>query len=288
GRGDGVARPGERVGRGPRPRSWRGYGSHGQPAPPPVPVTAPDALVLACVTFAYGPASEPVVDGLELAVPDGGHLAVVGPSGIGKSTLTALVAGLLEPGSGAVRVYGHPVPSEEAAARRVLIPQEAYVHTGTLAENLGHLRADPVPEEELLAAAEAVGLTPVLETLGGPGAPVEPAALSAGERQLIALTRAYLSRAPLALLDEATCHLDPQAEARAERAFAERPGGSLVVVAHRISSARRADRILVLDGRRTAHGTHDELLAASPLYRDLVGGWTPASAAGPSQPALPP
>lgn len=259
------------------------------PPSPPHPGTAStaDALALTSVTFAYGPASEPVLDGLDLRVPDGGRLAVVGPSGIGKSTLTALAAGLLKPGVGTIRVYGHPVPGEEAAARRVLIPQEAYVHTGTLAENLGGLRADPVPERELLAAAEAVGLTALLEALGGPHAQVEPAALSAGERQLIALTRAYLSRAPLALLDEATCHLDPEAEARAERAFAERPGGTLVVVAHRISSARRADRILVLDGSRTAYGTHDELLGTSPLYRDLVGGWTPAPAGGPSQPALP-
>ncbi|MFF4488053.1 ATP-binding cassette domain-containing protein [Streptomyces sp. NPDC001544] len=259
------------------------------PSSPPHPGTASaaDALTLTSVTFAYGPASEPVLDGLDLRVPDGGRLAVVGPSGIGKSTLTALTAGLLEPGAGTIRVYGHPVPSQEAAALRVLIPQEAYVHTGTLAENLGGLRADPVPERELLAAAEAVGLTCVLEALGGPHAQVEPAALSAGERQLIALTRAYLSRAPLALLDEATCHLDAEAEARAERAFAERPGGTLVVVAHRISSARRADRILVLDGSRTAYGTHDELLGTSPLYRDLVGGWTPAPATGPSQPALP-
>ncbi len=92
----------------------------------------------------------------------------------------------------------------------------------------------------------------MLNALGGPDAPVDPAALSAGERQLIALTRAYLSYAPLALLDEATCHLDPEAEERAERAFAgrERTGGALVVVAHRISSARRAGRVLVMDGRR--------------------------------------
>lgn len=88
------------------------------------------------------------------------------------------------------------MPSADAAALRVLIPQEAYVHTGTLAENLGHLRADPVPEPELLAAARAVGLTPLLEALGGPRTSVDPATLSAGERQLVALTRAYLSYAP--------------------------------------------------------------------------------------------
>ena len=243
------------------------------PHDPPPPSGTP-ALTLASVTFAYGPAGEPVLDGLDLAVPVGGHLAVVGPSGIGKSTLTGLVAGLLEPREGVIRVCGHAVPGPRAAAARVLIPQEAYVHGGTLAENLGLLRRDPVPEAELLAAAEAVGLTPLLEALGGPPGRVDPARLSAGERQLIALTRAYLSAAPLALLDEATCHLDPEAEARAERAFAARPGGTLVVVAHRISSARRAGRVLVMDGPRTACGTHEELLRTSALYRDLVGGWT--------------
>ncbi|MFI7407101.1 ATP-binding cassette domain-containing protein [Streptomyces sp. NPDC049627] len=247
------------------------------PTPPHPAATpsAPPALSLTSVTFAYGPAATPVIDDLDLTLRPGAHLAVVGPSGIGKSTLTALVAGLLEPVRGAVRLFGRPVPGPEAAALRVLIPQEAYVFTGTLAENLGHLRPDPVPEAELLAAAEAVGLMPLLEALGGPAATVDPAALSAGERQLVALTRAYLSRAPLALLDEATCHLDPRAEECAEQAFAARPGSTLVVVAHRISSARRADRVLVMDGRRTAYGTHDDLLRRSPSYRALVGDWTP-------------
>lgn len=234
---------------------------------------APPALALTSLTFAYGPASAPVVDDLTLTVPEGGHLAVVGPSGVGKSTLTGLVAGLLEPVRGQIRIHGRPVPGGDAAARRVLIPQEAYVFTGTLGENLTYLRPDRVPEKELLAAAEAVGLAPLLDALGGTGARVDPAALSAGERQLIALTRAYLSNAPLALLDEATCHLDPEAEARAEQAFAARPGGTLVVVAHRVSSAARAGRVLVMDGPRTRCGTHDELVRCSDLYRDLVGSW---------------
>lgn len=270
-------------------------GSRAAPSPraprhrDPAPVPAAPALSLTSVTFAYGPASAPVLDGLDLTVPAGGHLAVVGPSGIGKSTLTELVAGLLAPRHGSVRVYGHTVPGPEAAALRVLIPQQAYVHGGTLAENLSLLRPEPVPEAELLAAAEAVGLGPLLRSLGGPGGRVVPDALSAGERQLIALARSYLSPAPLALLDEATCHLDPEAEARAERAFAARRGGTLVVVAHRISSARRADRVLVMDGPRTAHGTHEELLRVSALYRDLVGGWaaTPDAhgRAGQSQPS---
>nr|WP_328694343.1 ABC transporter ATP-binding protein [Streptomyces phaeochromogenes] len=267
-------------------------------APGTAPPGPPAAVTLSSITFAYGPASEPVIDGLDLSVPHGTHLAIVGPSGIGKSTLTALMAGLLTPTRGSVDVHpapDTPDPGHPGHPVRVLIPQEAYVFTGTLAENLGQLRPDPVPERELLAAAEALGLGALLDRLGGPTAEVDPGTLSSGERQLVALTRAYLARAPLALLDEATCHLDPAAEERVERAFARR-GGTLVVVAHRISSALRADRVLVMDGRRTTYGSHDDLLERSPLYRDLVGAWSPAGGApaapaahrpGTSHPALP-
>ncbi|GAA1905104.1 ABC transporter ATP-binding protein [Streptomyces durmitorensis] len=250
-----------------------------QPAPDGRPAPA---LELSCVTFAYGPLAEPVVRDLSLTVPRGGHLAVVGPSGIGKSTLAGLVAGLFEPGEGVVRVGGRSVRGHEAVGRRVLIPQEAYVFSGTVRENLEYLRVDAVGDAELLAAALAVGLSGVIERLGGLDATVDPAALSAGERQLIALTRAYVSYAPLALLDEATCHLDPVAEARAERAFAARPGGTLVVIAHRISSARRADRILVMDGTYTLCGSHEELLKTSPLYRELSGNWGPVNETTPN------
>ena len=112
------------------------------------------------------------------------------------------------------------------------------------------------------------------DRLGGYDAQLEPATLSAGERQLVALARAYVAPAPLVIVDEATCHLDPASEARFERAFAAR-GGTLVVIAHRISSAQRARRILVLDDDGgAAVGTHAELLGRSKLYRDLVGHWT--------------
>ncbi|MBJ3813045.1 ABC transporter ATP-binding protein [Streptomyces flavofungini] len=252
--------------------------------PEPSPTTAPPALHLTSVTFAYGPHAEPVIRDLDLVLPRGGHLAVVGPSGVGKSTLAGLVAGMLAPGSGSVLVAGRDARDEGAVARRVLIPQEAYVFGGTLGENLRYLRSDPVPDAELLDAAHAVGLGPLAERLGGLGARLEPAALSAGERQLIALTRAYVAYAELAVLDEATCHLDPEAESRAERAFAARPGGTLIVVAHRISSARRADRVLVLDGPRTDCGRHGELLKRSELYRDLAGNWNPTAVAHPVLP----
>src|SRR5204863_3546999 len=101
---------------------------------------------------------------------------------------------------------------------------------------------------------------------------VSPGQLSAGEKQLLALVRAYLSPAPVAVLDEATCHLDPGAERMAEEAFARRPG-TLIVIAHRLSSALRARRVLVLDGAEAVVGDHDALRTSSTLYRELLGHW---------------
>ncbi|MFE3605953.1 ATP-binding cassette domain-containing protein [Streptomyces goshikiensis] len=273
-----------------------------QPSPPadsgPA-TTAPEAgagpggaVELRGVWFAYGPRAQPVIDGLDLTVGEGEHLAVVGPSGIGKSTLTALIAGLLPPGGGTVRVAGAPardVPARDGNGpggtgrggdgpgggpdlRRTLLPQQAYVFTGTVRENLTHLCPGPVSGAEVERATAALGSDGLVDRLGGLDGAVDPARLSPGERQHLALTAAYLSPAPLLLLDEATCHLDLRTEERAERALAARPG-TLVVVAHRISSAARADRVLVLDGTRAVCGTHAELPARSPLYRDLVGLW---------------
>ncbi|MEU8464513.1 ABC transporter ATP-binding protein [Streptomyces sp. NPDC029003] len=246
----------------------------GAPAPAPG-GTAPPAVELRRVGFAYGPRSHPVIDGLDLVVGPQEHLAVVGPSGIGKSTLTALIAGLLPPGRGTVRVAGAPArggPGPGPDVRRTLLPQQAYAFTGTVRENLTHLCPGPVSGAEVERATAALGADALVARLGGLDGAVDPGRLSQGERQLLALVAAHLSPAPLLLLDEATCHLDPPAEERAERALAERPG-ALVVVAHRISSAARADRVLVLDGTRAVCGTHEELPARSPLYRDLVGLW---------------
>ncbi|WP_405825380.1 ABC transporter ATP-binding protein [Streptomyces sp. NBC_00838] len=269
---------------------------------PPVPPKAPDraadaglprgrrpsraavpAVEVRAVTHAYGPDSPPVLEHLSLTVRRGEHIAVVGPSGIGKSTLAGVVSGLVAPDDGTVLLGGEPVAgrtAQDLADRRVLIPQQAYVFTGSVRENLLHLRPDAT-SGELTHAVRTLGAGPLVHRLGGPDAVLDPRALSHGERQLLALCRAYLSRAPLVLLDEATCHLDPVAEARAERAFAERAfgdgararDGALIVVAHRLSSARRADRVLVLDGTTPRFGTHEELLTSSALYRDLFGHW---------------
>ncbi|MEV6954181.1 ABC transporter ATP-binding protein [Streptomyces sp. NPDC051183] len=242
------------------------------------------AAELRGVTFAYGPGAAPVLEALDLVVRPGEHLAVVGPSGIGKSTLTALLAGMLSPDAGTVLVAGAPAGREAGASgpdpRRTLLPQQAYVFTGTVRENLTHLATGPdgsgPGDAQVLRAVDALGLEGLVARLGGLDAELSPRLLSRGESQHLALAAAYLSPAPLLLLDEATCHLDPRTEERAERALADRPG-TLVVVAHRVSSAARADRVLVLDGTRAVCGTHAELPAGSPLYRELVGRWTRAT-----------
>ena len=233
------------------------------------------------VTFGYGRSPEPVIDRLDLFIEDGDHLAVVGPSGVGKSTLAGLLAGMLTPQSGDIRLGDVRIcdlDPQTAAGHRVLIPQEAYVFAGTLRENLAYLHPRAT-DDELDDAVRLLGLERLVARIGGYDAQVVAGELSAGERQLVTLARAYLSPAPFVVLDEATCHLDPAAEARVEHAFAQRPG-TLLVIAHRISSALRARRILVLDGAGAALGTHDRLMTTSPLYRDLVGHWAGA-AAGP-------
>ncbi|MFI8998810.1 ATP-binding cassette domain-containing protein [Streptomyces sp. NPDC053542] len=266
------------------------------PPTEPIPASAPpgrppgrrprhSGLELRGVTFRYARSAEPVIDALDLVLRPDEHLAVVGPSGAGKSTFAALVAGVLAPHSGGVRLGGVPVGclDDGPARHRVLIPQEAYVFAGSLWENLTYL-APGIPAAAVDAAVDEVGARPLVERLGGYDAAVDRQELSAGERQLISLVRSYLPPAELFLLDEATCHLDPAAEARAEAAFARRPG-TLIVCAHRISSALRADRIMVLDGARAAVGTHAELMTGSALYRDLVGHWEEGAGTGTPGPA---
>ncbi|GAA1068999.1 ABC transporter ATP-binding protein [Kitasatospora nipponensis] len=267
-----------------------------QPGPPPAPGPGtppaprpasaarrprPPALELTDLAFAHQARAEPVLGGLTLTLAEGEHLAVVGPSGIGKSTLADLLAGLAEPTRGTVRLRGRPlarIAPGELPSLRVLIPQEAYVFTGTLRENLTQLRP-AARTAQLESAAEQLGLTELLRRTGGLDAPLDPHLLSAGERQLVAATRAFLSPAALALLDEATSHLDPAAEAVVEEAFRARPG-TLLVIAHRISSAERADRVLLLDTGGPVIGTPRELAAHSSGYRDLLGHWTAGLAAG--------
>jgi ATP-binding cassette subfamily C protein len=227
-----------------------------EPVAVPTPITGTGAAIrLREVTFAYGPHSQPVLDNLDLDLAPGDHLAVIGPSGIVKSTLASILCGLVLPGDGTVHVSGSCV----------LIPQEAYVFTGSVHENLCYLRPDATVED-VRTALKAVGAQALVDGLD---LSMRPAALSPGEKQLIALVRAYLSDAPVVILDEATCYLDPAAERQAEEAFMHQ-GRTLIVIAHRVSSALRAPKVLVLDGSGTAYGSHGTLSATSRLYRELL------------------
>ncbi|MGH3771328.1 MAG: ABC transporter ATP-binding protein [Pseudonocardiaceae bacterium] len=245
-------------------------------AHPPGPRPTGYDLALDGVTFAYSPHAKPIVGNLTLHLPEGIHLAVVGPSGVGKSTLANLLARLATPQRGQLRLGGLVLEQiDEGSLRRVvaLIPQEAYVFAGTIRDNLVYLQPQAT-QAEIDHAVAAVGLERTISRLGGDDTEVPPGGgtLSPGERQLIALARVYLSPAQVVILDEATCHLDSIAEATAEQAFAERHG-TLVVIAHRISSAMRADRILLMDGAEAVLGSHEQLLAQHTLYADLVGYW---------------
>lgn len=225
------------------------------------------------VTFSYGRHAEPVVKALDMVIPEGQHLAMIGPSGAGKSTLAGLLAATHVPDQGQVRLGGAPVTDldpQTLAGHRVLIPQEAYVFAGTLGDNLRYLHPSAT-RAELDAVVAELDLSAMVGRLGGYDAVIDPGTLSAGERQLIAVARAHLTPAPVLILDEATCHLDPAAEERVERVLAGRRG-TLIVVAHRISSALRAQRIVLMDGADLVAGTHRELIATAPLYRDLVLG----------------
>ena len=239
-----------------------------------VSLTTPPAIQVRGMTFAYGASAQPIVEGLDMDMPHGDHVAIVGPSGIGKSTLAALLAGVLVPDEGVVEVAGTSLHLRGDRCRLVtMVPQEAYVFSGSLRDNLTYLRPS-ASDQDLVASAQAVGLERVLDRLGGFDAVIDLAksGLSAGERQLVTLVRAHLAATPIVVLDEATCHLDPVAEDRAERAFMA-TGCTLVVVAHRMSATLRAKRVMVMDGVGIDVGDHRQLMERHPLYADFHGTW---------------
>jgi ABC-type multidrug transport system fused ATPase/permease subunit len=232
-------------------------------------------LELDRVTFAYG--DRPVLHELEIAVPPGGCIALVGETGGGKSTTAKLIARFYDPDEGAVRVDGTDLRDVELVGyRRQLgvVLQDPFLFSGTIADNIRFAKPD-ASDEEVRATAAAVGVDRVAARLehgldhvvreGGAG-------LSAGERQLISIARALLADPRILILDEATSNIDRPTEIVIERAFDTLLAGrTSIIIAHRLATVRRADEILVIEhGRIVQRGTERELMAQAGPFRRLA------------------
>ena len=233
------------------------------------------ALELRGVDAGYGDAT--VLHGIDLAVPEGQTLALVGASGAGKSTLAHLLVRFADSTRGTVRLGGRDlrtVDSTQVRRRVVLVPQTAYAMRGTLRSNLA-LAWPEATDAAMIAALRRAALGELLDALpDGLDTPIGEggATLSGGQLQRLSIARALLLDPAVLILDEPVAHLDALAEAELNAAVRElRRGRTTILIAHRASTIRSADRVVLLDaGRVAADGVHDDLLAASAAYADLL------------------
>ncbi|OYN89085.1 ABC transporter ATP-binding protein [Parenemella sanctibonifatiensis] len=251
--------------------------THARPADASAHLSNPDAPVLAlrAVTAGYADAETPALRDVTLAIPRKGHVALVGPSGAGKTTVFSLLLRFIDPTSGRLELNGVPydrLSIDDVRSGIAYVEQETPVIPGTVRDNV-LFRAPDATDDEAWEALASVRLDHKIRSLsGGLDADVAETSLSGGERQRLAVARALVRRPIVLLLDEATAQLDATTEAAIQNVIATASReGTVVTIAHRLSTVLDADQIIVLeDGGVRDAGTHRELLARDSLYQEFI------------------